>query len=173
MYKNNGFSFLELIICLALFAIITLMAIPGLFSWLDQSRVETSMHQLSTTIQYARFAAISSGETVTLCESADQHSCSGSWSDGYILFIDRNSNHKYESGDEILRVGTGVKDGDKLILRAFPSKHYLQLKPEGYNKQQNGTFTYCPKSTSKVAALSLIVNRSGRLRFQKANKAFC
>ncbi|MFP4294722.1 MAG: GspH/FimT family pseudopilin [Halothiobacillaceae bacterium] len=88
MEKTTGFSLIELMITIAVLAIVLAIAVPS-FSFLVQSnRATTLANDLTTAITFARSEAIRRGENVTLCSSNDGNDCGGTWTDGWIAIAD-------------------------------------------------------------------------------------
>lgn len=94
MKSAHGFTLIELMITLALAAIILTLGVPSFTETIRTNRVATQVNELVTALNLARSEAIKRATAVTVCASADQATCSGSndWRTGWIVVTDDNTN---------------------------------------------------------------------------------
>ena len=162
---QGGFTLPEIITTLAIVGILSSVATPGLQTLTKQKEGETTMHVLADHLALARSSAASFGQTVTFCRSADGLTCSGSWSDGSIIFTDRNADRQINQDDQLLRSQSNAKLAGTVVWRAFQNRQYLQIEATGFMGHQSGNFTYCPEDSDARHARQLIVNSTGRTRY--------
>ncbi len=58
MRKDTGFSFLELMVVIAIIGIMSTIAIPGFIQWLPKNRVGNAAREVKSTLEFARSNAI-------------------------------------------------------------------------------------------------------------------
>lgn len=162
--NEHGLTLLELLMVLAIVSILFNYALPSLSKIIARSTNLTLSYQLINLVQYARTAAITKHQTVTLCGSSDGVICDGSWSNKILVFLDIESNGQIDKNDLVLQVATTAPQNGSLLWRSFRNKSYLQLLPTGTTYFQNGNFLYCPQNQDPHNAFTLILNTSGRLR---------
>jgi type IV fimbrial biogenesis protein FimT len=94
MKRSRGFTLVELMITLALAAIILSLAVPGFQDIIRNNRAATQSNELVAALSLARSEAVKRGARVSLCPSTDQASCTGGtdWADGWIVFLDTAAN---------------------------------------------------------------------------------
>lgn len=153
--KDEGYTLIELLITLGLLAFLMILSVPGYQCIKATIDARIALYRLMSLVQYARSEAIRMGQRVIICKSNDGKTCSGEWSDGQIVFINRKRPH-------ILFVSGCVKRG-KLNFRAFQSSDFLQFTPSGTTFEQNGSFIYYPDKASKKT-WTLIIEKCGRMR---------
>jgi len=87
MKSCRAFTLLELMITLAVAAILVTVAVPGLRQFIQNSRVTAQANELVTAINVARSEAAKRGVEVELCASENQADCTNSngWADGWIV----------------------------------------------------------------------------------------
>ncbi|MFK8079798.1 MAG: GspH/FimT family pseudopilin [Granulosicoccus sp.] len=106
--QQSGFNLLELMLTLAIIAIVAVFAIPSMRGILSGSELSTTSNQLVFGLQSARSEAIKRITPVSLCPSADPEAalpaCGGTYTQGWIVFIDENGDGVLDApGDELIR----------------------------------------------------------------------
>lgn len=103
--RAAGSTLLELMITVAISAILLGIAIPSFSSFVVRSRVTTYSNDLIGTVNYARSEAVRLGTTVSICGSTDQTTCSNSWDSGWIVFINNDGDNPpvIDAGEAILK----------------------------------------------------------------------
>ncbi|MEX2131724.1 MAG: GspH/FimT family pseudopilin [Pseudohongiellaceae bacterium] len=160
----TGMSLLELMIAMAILAILLGVSMPGYKQLLDQREGDLTLRKLADSIMLARSIAAKTGQFVSLCPSQYDLLCEGDWNDGYLVFNDADRNRKIENEDQILlRVDhTGLRGS--IQWRAFQKAKTLQISPLGFIAGQSGNFTYCPEDRNPANAAQLVINQTGRVR---------
>ncbi|TCB79888.1 GspH/FimT family pseudopilin [Acinetobacter sp. ANC 4173] len=88
MKTRKGFTLVELMVTIAVLAIIATLAAPNLSRTLKNTKVKTSSGDILNFLQQARTEAVRLGKTVTICGSSDGSNCLNAnrtnWSTGLI-----------------------------------------------------------------------------------------
>lgn len=88
MKQQSAFTLIELMVTIAVLAIIATLAAPNLSQMLHNTKVNTSSGDILSFLQQSRTEAIRFGKTVTVCGSSDGSSCLSAnktnWSTGLI-----------------------------------------------------------------------------------------
>lgn len=110
--KQHGFTVIELLVALAIGAILTVLVIPGMRTMIGNSRLTTYTNDFITHTLLARNEAMRRGRSVVICGSAQPEladpDCLGSttatdWSKGWFVFVDINDDGVHDAAEEILR----------------------------------------------------------------------
>lgn len=144
MMKKNGFSLLELMITLAVAAVVLSVGVPSFRAVVMDNRLVSQANQFVTSVNMARSAAVRFQRNATVCTSANFDAAlptcapSTDWSNGWIVWVDKDRDLATDA-DEIISVhgplnvrstftslalgsftydarGFGIAGGDDLIL---------------------------------------------------------
>ena len=168
---QKGLSLSEILVALSISAILAISAIPDLSGMLMDNRAATLTNSLLTAMQVARTEAIKRNSEVTLCKSTGATGCTGTWTDGWIVFSDLDADRKLDTadGEELVMAEQLTGTGFTITWNGFRSDNYIQFGPQGFIHSNNGTFTLCPLDRNNRHARAIIVNRLGRARASKDN----
>lgn len=103
-----GFTMLELIIALAISAILIGLAVPSMKSFMGTSEISATSNDFVYSLQTARSEAIKRAGPVGLCPSAvpmaDEPVCADtSYANGWIVFFDADGNGQRSAGEELVQ----------------------------------------------------------------------
>jgi type IV fimbrial biogenesis protein FimT len=158
-----GFTLTELLIVLAVATVVLGIGLPGMVALSAGARATGAMLELRGLLDLARQYAVTNDATVTLCGTADGHSCSSVWrGNPTLVFVDSNANRKADAGEEIITTSTLTRNGS-IRWRASGGRSYLRYHQDG-GVLEYGSFQYCPGSGDARGARQIIVAATGRAR---------
>ena len=171
-HTQQAMTVLELLITLAVISILTAVAVPAWHNSLVYGSRAAALNDLRASLAFARSSAIVRGRTVALCTSRNQSYCDrGDWSEGWIVYEDRNGNYKRDAGESVLRVHPGLGTPGHLRGNRLIAHHVGFLRSGLMHGVHNGTITYESAPPESRLRRCLIVSRSGRIR--AANGTHC
>lgn len=103
--QARGFTLIELMVAIAVAAIVLAIGLPSFQSSLRSNRVATTTNELLTSLALARSEAIRSTRSGSVCPSADGATCGTDWTKGWLVFADRNSNGTLDADETVLKYG--------------------------------------------------------------------
>jgi type IV fimbrial biogenesis protein FimT len=100
MLKNQkAFSLVELLVTVCVLAILIALALPRFNKQVLNNRSVALGEDIITVFNLARYEAVRRAARVTICASSDRATCTGSWTDGYIVFVDAATSDDAASPD--------------------------------------------------------------------------
>lgn len=177
--KQSGTTLLELMIVLAVSAILLTIGIPSFISIAASSRLTRATNSMVASLHLARSEAIKRNSRTVLCPSASGTACaaSGGWHQGWLVFHDINNNAALDAGEAVILSQSGMPDGFRFTGDGAFSK-YISYSPTGAAKYvsgawQFGALTLCNTSGALDMARKIIISNTGRPRTVKVTLASC
>lgn len=133
---HRGFTLIELLITLVVAAILVMMAMPNLRDLVLRNRMAANTNELMAAFQYARSEAIRANREAGVCSSSDGATCSGTWGDGWIVWVDTNESGGPNAADEILRAGQASPD---VTISAGPAGNRVSFTGRGLRASGDDT----------------------------------
>lgn len=159
-----GFTLVELVVTLAILAILISLAMPDFSETVRQWRRDSATRALTSSLQLARSEAIKSARKVMLCPSTTGTSCGTGteWRNGWIVFVDDGTTDQaFDAGERILQV-TSSQSG-VASLTSSANVEFLQFLP-------NGLMAAGSTSGAKTGATTFTVTPSGATSATLVNK---
>jgi type IV fimbrial biogenesis protein FimT len=129
--RDTGYTMMELLMSLAIVAILAAIAIPSFKYVTSSNRIATEVNGLLGDMLFARSEAVKEGQSVTVCSSSDGLNCSGSdnWQNGWIVFLDTNGDKVRQNSEAIVRVQPAFSGTDSFVSSnpAFNAITYNRL----------------------------------------------
>lgn len=164
--RPAGVSLIELLVSLALLAVLVGMAAPDFASVLRDQRSWAAANELHAALNFTRAEAIRLRSRVTLCPSSDGLQCAGDgvWDAGWMVFEDFNANARLDAQETVLRIGPPFGQG--VVARSNgPLRNYVSYVSTGAARSvggalQIGSFRVCSGERQRI----LTINIGGRVR---------
>jgi type IV fimbrial biogenesis protein FimT len=169
-----GFTLVELMIALALAAILVATAAPNWRAFLATSEIRDRSEALMRALSVARSEAIKRGTRVDLCPSADRMRCASqaTWEVGWLTFVNDGNAAQPASAAAILTREAAAATG-LTIAGNRPVADYISFTSLGHARRhdgalQMGTFTICRRGQD---ARKVVLANSGRVRIDVTQEA--
>lgn len=177
MNKPHGFTLIELMVVIAIVAILTTLAAPSFTQLITKSSVSSAVNTFLADMRFARSEAVRRGGTVIMCRSDAPEAASprcntndgpggNGWVSGWIIFEDRDGTQNYSSADQgqLLKVQGPITNLDT-ILEGSSGSTKFQFTAMGRMKSLTSA-TSLRFGTNMPDSLQrrVCVNQSGRAR---------
>lgn len=158
-----GFTLLELMVTVAILAIVAALAAPSFAAMFKTNRARSVASELMAALSLARSEAVRRGQAVTICKSRDGSSCGGSgtqWDNGWIVFVNENAQTEgspavRDSGELLLQARRNLPAG----VTVRPNNNlanYLSYSRTGLASQR-GSFAVCVDSDETRAQAIIVI----------------
>ena len=166
MDKQHGFTLIELMVTLAIAAIVITVGVPSFRSMVRDIRIAAHTNEFIAAFNMARSEAIKRGERVILLPNT-----ASDWGKGWRIVHDANNNGKIDTGETVLRQFDAFPNNAGLIPNQN-IKNYISFDRNGITRFagsdafQAGTFvlSICDDSDRQV---NIVVNSVGRAQVTK------
>jgi type IV fimbrial biogenesis protein FimT len=126
---DTGLSLAEFTITVTLLGAVLLLTAPLLYRIAHDQRASEYTNDLVSTLTYARVQAVTRGQAVTVCASADGRQCTDTpWAQGYLVFLDEQSPGVVDTREVILK---RVGGGDRKIVVTLQGGRYVRFSRLG------------------------------------------
>lgn len=170
---------LECMVVVLIATIVLGIGVPSLAEMTGAMRTSNFSNELLASVWLTRNEAIRTNHRVKLCKSANGSDCTthGTWSQGWLVFVDQNVNGQREHTEPVLRRHEALPQGWSITGNA-PVHNYVMYDPGGDSILSNGAFqagtlTICQQNSGATEAVRIIINKVGRPRTDKATLSSC
>jgi len=174
-----GYTLVELLVVMALGAILLSIAVPPMTAMLSAQRSNAAGSSFLASLNLARAEAIKRNARVVLCKSAGGLSCdlTGGWNQGRITFHDVNNNAALDADEQLIERQGAMPEGLNLTGNTQVA-NYVSYSASGSAKLitgafQAGTFTFCLTPASSADVQQIVLSSTGRARARKGVAADC
>jgi len=155
-WRAAGVTLIELMVTLAVLAIVLGIGIPSFVDFVKNSRLFTVSSEIQTVLGYARSEAVTRRLPVSVCPSANGSACGGGWQAGLLVFADVAGDGGVTGGqDEILKYAPFTNASLQIAAAAttdFGGGNFIQFRPTG-QAQNAGALRVCDDRTGNVGRL--------------------
>lgn len=166
--RYKGFTLVELIVTLAIIAIIVTIATPFMLRQLATMEAKRIRYALSNTLKVAKAESLIRRKNLILCLSNDNSRCNRNSNEVLLLFIDNNRNNHFDQGtDQLVEQQHLSPKYATIHLRVGSRRHYTKFwgnsgKPRGHF----GHIKYCPTSVHNSVKYQISFNQAGIIKYK-------
>ncbi|WP_082087120.1 GspH/FimT family pseudopilin [Teredinibacter purpureus] len=105
--RQKGLTIPELMIGIALLAILTSFAVPSFTGLMRRQELNAQLSLLTSTLAFVRNEAVTRQENIVFCGSPNGSSCTSGtdWSDGWLVYVDTDDDNILDPSEIVLRRG--------------------------------------------------------------------
>jgi len=93
MGKKSGFSIIELLVVVAVIAVISAVTVPSIISWRNGAKFRGAVNNLKGDLQMAKIKAVKANDVVTIFFNPT----------GYKVILDKANHWIHDAGEPVLR----------------------------------------------------------------------
>ncbi|HUX29637.1 MAG TPA: GspH/FimT family pseudopilin [Thiobacillus sp.] len=149
--SKRGFTLIELMVTIAVLAILLTVAIPSYQALMANNRMSAQANDLITALTFTRSEAVKRSAKVTVCASSDGATCTGGWGQGWIVRDAAGTPIRVQQA----LVGSSTLTGGTNSI-TYNSSGRLDSPTTAV------TLTLCPPSPATVDGRAIQVERTGR-----------
>jgi|LakWasM128_HOW14_FD_contig_91_172279_length_3046_multi_3_in_0_out_0_2 type IV fimbrial biogenesis protein FimT len=137
----RGFTLIELMMTLAVAAVLLTLAVPSFMDATLGSKLSSYANNLVGSTHLARGEAIKRNAPVVMCVSANGTNCtSGGWEQGWVLFYDADNDATFDSAETLIHRQQTLPTGIKITESG--SATAISFQPTGVSTSSY-TLTIC------------------------------
>lgn len=133
--RTHGFTLIELMVTVAVLAVVLAVAFPSFRSITNSNRLSAASNEWLATIQVARMESVRRNARVVICPSINGTTCSGASWQRAITFVDSNRDGVVGGGTETVLRDTSVSAPVVISVSAAISgatpAHQITMRPDG------------------------------------------
>lgn len=179
---QSGLTLVELMITLSIVAILLSLSVP-LRDMVMNNRRASMINEFVAAVNYTRTEAVTRGQQVSICRSADQATCSLAagvgWEQGWIVFTDADADGVKDAdpADPILKTHGAVTNITMLGNGTVANRVSFSAGGTAFTPPSNGTIRACDSrglgTAPNIHARDLVIATGGRFRTEKATGGSC
>jgi len=171
-----GFTLVELMVTIALIAILMMVAAPSFVAYQRNAELTSVGNSFLATLAAARAEAMKRGQSAYVVPVSGEN-----WATGWTAYLDVNANQVLDAGDititqepdlpssVVMEVGSGVADG---FLDG--TERYVRFSGSGYPTKKTTAFGGGVLQFSNgTDARRVVLNTVGRMRVCKTTETTC
>jgi type IV fimbrial biogenesis protein FimT len=154
-----GFTLVELMVTIAIAAILLMIAVPSFTTMLENNRETSAANSLVNALTDARNNALRTGASVTICPTANPTDtiCAANWNTGWGVI-------SAPAGGASVLLASGNLGAYNVTVKASGGSNPLVFTPRGLvTGLITDLFTFCD-SRGSVYARSVVVNTGGYIQ---------
>lgn len=162
MRRSRGITLVELLVTVAVVAVVGTLAVPGFKGVMRDSARATAVNAYMHAIFLTRSEAIKRNQVVSICRSRDGETClygSVGWERGWMVFVnqDRDEPPVRDPGEPVVILHEGWPNG---VIKSNRTGYSFRPQTQG---MVNGTVVFCdPRGRRHSRAI--IISHTGRPR---------
>lgn len=159
---GTGASVLELMVTLAIAAILVTAGVPSFQHYLLRQHVRAAVNQLHHDLMLARSEAVYRNAIVIACPGSPDSGCTSGpdWSGGWIVFEDSDGDRALSRTEPVIRNGQLMQ---AVRVLTTSGRGPLRFFPDGSAPGTNMSISLCGLS-GPADARKLVVSNIGRIR---------
>jgi type IV fimbrial biogenesis protein FimT len=162
---QRGFTMIEIMLSITVLSILLAVAVPSFLDTVRNNRLITQNNEFVGALNLARNEAWKRGNSVSMCASADQATCSGAtdWTTGWIVFNDVNGNGSLDAGDGLNPLLQAWAAAPPEYTLTSTNRSFVRYNPTGTSAAGAEIFDLVRTGCTGLHARRININMVGRI----------
>jgi type IV fimbrial biogenesis protein FimT len=162
---QSGFTMIEIMLSITVLSILLAVAVPSFLDTVRNNRLITQNNEFVGALNLARNEAWKRGNSVSMCASADQATCSGAtdWTTGWIVFNDVNGNGSLDAGDGLNPLLQAWAAAPPEYTLTSTNRSFVRYNPTGTSAAGAEIFDLVRTGCTGLHARRININMVGRI----------
>jgi type IV fimbrial biogenesis protein FimT len=184
MKRTHGFTVVELMVVVAIAAILASLAAPSFTRLIESNSLSSDVNTFLADMRFARNEAIKRGSLIIMCRSANPEAVSpanpnctdgSDWKTGWIVFEDRNDTGTHTTDEPLLRQQGPLSKSGGIVTGSGGTTKFRFVGTGRLRAVADADFlTFNSTSSTDSASQRVIcVNVSGRARIAGDGGSSC
>ena len=171
-FKQRGLTLIELMVTLAVLAVVVAIGVPSFNTMIANSRSLTLGEDMATALNFARVEAVKRGARVSLCGSTDGAECKGTFADSWLVVVDSAAadDTAAVTVDTVLRQWKAPGTNEAVVAtQGGNAVTFIRFTRKGMlGRSANGAVTVNASASSCTTARDVTVGAAGLLNMSKS-----
>ena len=174
--KSSGFTLIELIVTIAIAAILIGVAVPSFMELIRDNQTATQSTRFIADLNLARSEAVKRGINVFVCKSSDQATCTNgsNWESGWLVIADADRDAGFDAGP-ILHVNQGLDTNFTLRPAVGNFSNWIRYDSNGAASGDGAgndeTFRLCRPDSDAAQSRRIDIVATGRVNLTEGTTA--
>jgi type IV fimbrial biogenesis protein FimT len=182
----HGFTLLELMVVVAIVAILSMLAAPSLTRLMQSNTISSNVNTFMADLRYARSESIRRGGSVVMCRSdvpeAVNPVCNTTagphgkgWVSGWLVFVDSDNSVDKASSELLLRLQSPLRGMDSITENDINASTKFRFTATGrlFNASSATSIQFGGNVFASDVRRILCINPGGRARIAGDGNASC
>ncbi|SEQ15271.1 type IV fimbrial biogenesis protein FimT [Ectothiorhodospira magna] len=167
MLRESGLTLIELLVTLAVAAVLFGIVAPGFAGMLREQQLITTTNTFISALNMARWEAIKRGHHVLVCPSTDGERCQAvSYGEGWLVGVVMDPSQGFAEPDDIIRRFGAVPPAVTIEVNGAMAQ-YIGYRNDGQTRRLNdallmGSVRVCTEDGGR----RIVISRTGRARVE-------
>ncbi|PTR25464.1 type IV fimbrial biogenesis protein FimT [Luteibacter sp. OK325] len=172
--RTAGFSLIELMVAIGVFAILTALAVPSLSDFMKRNMVSNQTNDFLGAIRFARSTAVTRSTIVSICPSTTSSTttplcaATNTFNTGWLIYTSTKAGEAYKPTDELLRVAQNVPGAS---IQGATTVPVVTFDARGSSTYGTLSFFICSKAADDTVGQSALRYSGRRIDLQSGGRA--
>lgn len=141
-HKGSGFTLIELIVVVALIAILATWVVPGFQGLIARTTLSSEVERVWQAVRFARAEAAQRRAPVRVCPTLDERECSSNWSDPLMVFVDANSNNQRSDSEALISISQRSGNSEIAITSSDELSSGIAYRSDGFTDTDDEVISF-------------------------------